>query len=172
LYGGAAEKLYEFMKAARDKGTGKLVFPDLKEEDVMEWYEAWQKYHPETKAFQDLIEALAKREGYTAASLGAQRKRFFPGGANKPGATYNHKIQSTAAELANAALLQIAKNIPYGQWSQFSGPCLQVHDALCVYVPKDRAEEAKKIIEAAMNTSIFGIPITATSGVSDSLAGQ
>ena len=92
-YGGAEEKLGETMKNARDKASGKLMFPDLRDEDVAEWYDQWHKLHTETKEWQQRMERVALREGYTCSILGTFRKRFFPGGANKNGATANHQIQ-------------------------------------------------------------------------------
>lgn len=171
-YGGEAEKLYGFMSTARDKGTGALMFPDLKESDVLEWHDQWHKNHPETKAWQLACQRVARLEGYTAVPIGSYRKRFFPGGPNKPGATFNHVIQGAAAEVANAALIKIARAIPYGCWSPFTGPCLQIHDMICVYVPDAYAERAKQIINEAMNTLVFGIKITASAGISDGLATQ
>lgn len=172
-YGGEAEKLYGFMSTARDKGTGALMFPDLKEEDVQEWHKEWHKNHPETKAWQEACQRIARLEGFTAAPLGSYRKRYFMGGPNKPGATFNHVIQGAAAEIANAALLKIAKKIPYLKWSPFTGSCLQVHDYIGVYVPKEYGELAKQIIEEALNGEISnGIKITASAVISEGLATQ
>lgn len=165
-YGGEADKLYVYMSQARDKATGELLFPGLTEADVNEWHDQWHKTHPETKRWQEICARSARLEGYTSSPIGSYRKRFFMGGANKPGATFNHVIQSTAAEIANAAAIRIAKRIPYKSWSPFTGLVLQVHDYLGAYVPFERAKEAKKIIEECMNCVIFGIPITATAKVS------
>jgi DNA polymerase I-like protein with 3'-5' exonuclease and polymerase domains/uracil-DNA glycosylase len=171
-YGGEAEKLYGFMSTARDKGTGALMFPDLKEEDVLDWHEQWHKNHPETKAWQAACQRVARLEGYTATPIGSYRKRFYMGGLNKMGACFNHVIQGAAAEIANAALIKIARAIPYLKWSPFTGLCLQIHDYIAVYVPDEYAELAKKIIEEALNQIVFSIPITATAGISDGLATQ
>lgn len=172
-YGGEADKLYGFMSTARDKGTGALMFPDLKEEDVQEWHKEWHRNHPETRAWQDACQRIARLEGFTATPLGSYRKRYFMGGPNKPGATFNHVIQGAAAEIANAALLKIAEKIPYLKWSPFTGLCLQVHDYVGVYVPKEYGEIAKQIIEDALNSEISnGIKITASAVISDGLATQ
>jgi DNA polymerase I-like protein with 3'-5' exonuclease and polymerase domains len=172
-YGGEADKLFAFMSVARDKGTGALMFPDLKEEDVHEWHNEWHRTHPETKAWQEACQRVARREGFTAVPLGSYRKRYFPGGPNKPGATFNHVIQGAAAEIANAALLKIAKAIPYQSWSPFTGPCLQVHDYIGCYVPEEHGERAKQIIEDALNGEISnGIKITASAVISMGLATQ
>lgn len=166
-YGGEAEKLYMYMSMARDKATGELMFPGLREEQVHEWHNEWHKHHPETKSWQRTCAQVARVEGYTASPFGCFRKRFFPGGPNKHAAVFNHVIQASAAEVANSALLKIAEQIPYGSWSPFTGPCLQVHDYIGVYVPVQRAEEAKRIVEEAMCTTVFGIAITASAKVSE-----
>ena len=171
-YGGEADKLFSFMSTAREKGTSKLMFPDLKEEDVHEWHEQWHSTHPETKAWQNACERIARNEGFTASPIGTFRKRFFPGGPNKPGATFNHVIQSSASEIANAALIKIAQAIPYGSLGPFSGVILQIHDYIGVLVPKEHGKWAKKIIEDALNTSVFGVAITATAQISDKLSDQ
>lgn len=89
LYGGSPDKLFALMSSLRNKATGALEFPGLKEADVLEWHDNWMKGHPETKKFQDACVDAAKKYGYTASPIGCMRKRFFPGGANKTGATYN-----------------------------------------------------------------------------------
>lgn len=165
-YGGEADKLFAFMSTARDKATGALMFPNLKEEDVLEWHEEWHKTHPETKQWQEACQRIARLHGFTAAPIGSFRKRFFPGGPNKPGAVFNHVIQSAAAEITNLANIKIAEQIPYQCWSPFTGVCLQVHDYIGVYVPEEYAQLAKKIIEEAMCCVVFGIPITATAKIS------
>lgn len=171
-YGGEADRLFSFMSTARDKATGALMFPDLKEDDVYEWHDAWHKTHPETKSWQETCQRIARLEGYTCAPIGSYRKRFFMGGPNKPGATFNHVIQGAAAEIANRALVQIAEKVPFRSWSPFTGLCLQIHDYIGLYCPRDRAEEAKKIIEEALCCEVFGIKITATAVISDGLATQ
>jgi DNA polymerase I-like protein with 3'-5' exonuclease and polymerase domains/intein/homing endonuclease len=93
-YGGEAEKLYMYMSMARDKATGELMFPGLREEQVHEWHNEWHKHHPETKSWQRTCAQVARVEGYTASPFGCFRKRFYPGGPNKHAAVFNHVIQS------------------------------------------------------------------------------
>lgn len=171
-YGGEGDKLYSFMSTARDKATGALMFPDIKEADVLEWHDQWHKNHPETKAWQEACQRVARLEGFTATPIGSYRKRFYPGGSNKPGATFNHVIQGSAAEIANAALLKIARAIPYQKWSPFTGLFTQIHDYIGVVVPIAYAEHAKKVIEDALNQVVFGIAITASAVISSGLATQ
>lgn len=166
LYGGEEDKLFSVMSSDRDKATGKLMFPDLKPQMVERWHKMWHTLHPETKQWQLICQRAARLEGYTAAPLLGYRKRWFSGGANKPGATFNHVIQSAAGEVANRALLLIAERIPYGCWSPFTGLCLQVHDYIGVCVPIEKAELAKRIIEEAMAFQFSGMKFTATGKIS------
>lgn len=159
-YGGEAETLYSQMSTARDKTSGSLMFPGLLESDVQEWHKQWHMSHPETKAWQDLCRRVAKQLGCTSAAYGTRRKRFFRGGANKAGATFNHVIQSTAAEIANAALIEIALAIPFQSLSPYTGICLQVHDYIGVYVPKEYEKFAKEVIQKAMNRVVLNMAIT------------
>lgn len=171
-YGGDNATLFSFMSTVRDKATGTLMFPELQESDVLEWHTEWHRTHPETKLWQELCTRIARIEGYTCAPIGSYRKRFYPGGANKNGATFNTVCQGSAAEIANAAIVKISKAIPYQCWSPFTGLILQIHDYIGVCVPKEYAEQAKQIIEDAMNTVVFGIPITAKAKISQKWSEQ
>jgi DNA polymerase I-like protein with 3'-5' exonuclease and polymerase domains len=160
------------MSNARDKVTTELLFPTVTQADVDEWHDQWHRMHPETKAFQRTCELAARSEGFTATPIGSYRKRFFVGGANKPGATFNHVIQGAASDCANDALRLIAEKIPYGAWGEFSGLCGQVHDWLGVYVPIEREAEAIKIVEDAMNRVVFGVSISASAKASQRWSDQ
>lgn len=172
LYGGEAEKLHMYMSMARDKSTGEMLFPDLKESDVAEWFAGWHKFHPETRAWQQACERVAREEGYTSSPIGMLSKRFFMGGSNKPGATYNNVIQTSGSEIMNKAFLIICKKIPYQGWSEFSGVFGQVHDWVGACVPRQRGPEANQIIEEALNQVVFGIPITGTGKMSKRWSNQ
>jgi len=165
-YMGSAETLFAFMSTARDKTDGTLMFPGLTEADVLEWHTQWHRFHPETLEWQTACVNEGKQFGFTAAPIGAYRKRFFPGGANKLPAYANHPIQGSGAELVNEAYEEITRLIPYRGLSPVSGAWGQIHDYIGVYVPEDRGAWAKAIIEKAMNTSIFGVPITAKAKIS------
>lgn len=172
LYGGEPDKLFSYMSVARDKATGALMFPGLKKEDVDEWHTVWHELHPETKTWQRLCENTAKFDGYTASAYGSFRRRYFPGGTNKPGATFNHVGQGTGAEFANEALLYIAERIPFQCWSPFTGLMSQIHDQILVCVPVERAEYTRQVIRDAMNRMLGKMPITASPGISFSWADQ
>lgn len=162
------------MAVARDKATGELMFPGLLREDVDEWHTIWHRDHPQTKQWQKICESAAGfyGQGFTATAYGCYRRRYFPGGSNKPGATFNHVGQGTGAEFANEALLYIAERIPFGCWSPFTGLMSQIHDQIIVCVPVDKAEYARRVIKEAMNRQLGNMPITASPGISFSWADQ
>lgn len=174
LYGGEPDKLFAYMAVARDKATGELMFPGLLREDVDEWHTIWHRDHPQTKQWQKICESAAGfyGQGFTATAYGCYRRRYFPGGSNKPGATFNHVGQGTGAEFANEALLYIAERIPFGCWSPFTGLMSQIHDQIIVCVPVDKAEYARRVIKEAMNRQLGNMPITASPGISFSWADQ
>lgn len=131
-YGGTSDKLFQFMSTARDKSTGALLFPDIRPEDVDEWHEAWHISHPETKQWQERCEKFAAESGYIGSPIGCMRKRFFPGGANKPGATFNHCVQCSSYPnriLTDKGYMQIGrlfetgteglKTLVKGEWVPF-----------------------------------------------------
>lgn len=165
-YGAMEAKFVTMMLSARDKSTGALMFPGMTEEDAAELYRAWHLGHPETRQFNDKASLLAAQQGYIASRLGVYRKRYLPGGTNKPGIPSNHENQSSAAEMTNDATIKINKQIPYQHWSPFTGMCIQAHDYLGWYVPEDRADETIKIIEKAMNQEHLGMKFTATANKS------
>ena len=78
----------------------------------------------------------------------------------------------TAADILNTATLEIVEQIPHRGWSEFSGPCLQIHDYFGVYVPTHMGERAARIIKEAMTTEIKGMPFPATPKISTTWAKQ
>ena len=68
---------------------------------------------------------------------------------------------SSAADLMNDALIEVARAVGHRKWSQLSGTILQVHDAIVLQVPDSRAEEAQKMLKKAMTKSIGVMPFPA-----------
>lgn len=171
-YGGEPDTLYSTMSTDRDKATGKRMFPDLDPKRVLQWHDAWHLHHPETKRWHNLCWEAERDYGCISVPLLDRRKRFFPGGATKKNSIPNMQIQGSAASMMNKSLLEINERIPHRGWSKMSGLVLQVHDYLGVYVPESRAEEAKLIIEEAMNSEWRGMNMTAEAVISKGWADQ
>lgn len=161
LYGGEEEKLYSVMSTARDKATGKLEFPDLDPVEVLEWHDRWHAAHPETKRWHKECAEFCRQHGYVKA-IGDERRRYFLGGASKKNAIPNHTIQGSSAFITNRATIALDAAIPFGSWSKYTGLCLQVHDYLCVIVPRERAQEALGIVSECMPYTLpngFSFPV-------------
>lgn len=164
FYGGEVDKLYQTMSTERTP-DGALAFPGLKYDDVKTWYEAWHKFHPETRAWQDRVVQGWRRFGFISSAIDG-RKRYFIGGEDR-NAMINMPVQSSAASIMNRAFLRIARACPHRGWSWFSGPILQVHDCAIVQVPTERADEAERLIVESMTTELDGMPITCESKQGD-----
>jgi uracil-DNA glycosylase family 4 len=161
-YGGEEDKLFSTMAASRNKATGKRDFPNLQLKDVETWHKRWHKLHPETKKWQDNCKYIAYNRGHVRVGTLDYRARFWPGGIDKKNAPPNHTIQGFAASIANKALIDLNEAIPYRAWSPVSGINLQIHDYIGGYVPRDRAWEAKGIIEECLSYEFKGMKFTCT----------
>jgi DNA polymerase I-like protein with 3'-5' exonuclease and polymerase domains len=169
-YGGEDDKLYETMSTDRNPATGKLQFPGLQLDRVLEWHENWHKIHPETRIWHNKCWTFMREHGYIAAPWFDKRRRFGP--LDKKNAVPNMQIQGGAGSMMNQMMIAIAERIPHRGWSPLSGPIAQVHDEFLVCVPQARAEEAKKIMEEEMNFTFEGMEYTAEAGISRSWARQ
>ena len=172
IYGGEEGKLFSVMSQQRDKVTGKLSFPDLKEDDVKLWHNNWHTLHPWTKQWHERCAEACAEFGFSGVRAIDYRKRFFLWGASKKNAIPNMTIQGFAASIANRALLQLAQAVPFYSWSPWTGVMLQVHDYIGLYAPEERAEEAKDILEDCMFYSYDGIDFPAEGGISRRWSGQ
>jgi DNA polymerase I-like protein with 3'-5' exonuclease and polymerase domains/uracil-DNA glycosylase len=174
-YGGEEDKLFSAMSSERDKATGKRVFPNLLPSRVAEWEERWEKRHPETKRWHRRVHDFVRRNSYAMTPIMTHRKRYFVGGPNKKNAPPNHEIQGAAGEIKNEAILRLHEAIPFGKWSRYTGLCMDIHDYLAAFVPEDKADEAIKIFNKCMRTSMkttdgWDMPIFAEAKASRNLA--
>jgi uracil-DNA glycosylase len=160
-YGGEAEKLYATMVADRDKATGKLLFPDLKEGDTKRWYDNWHKAHPETVRWQRICQKAAEVHGYVSSPMLDYRRRWFRGGLDKKNAPANAVIQSSSAAIMNRGMLRVANAIGHREWGPMAGLILQVHDYLGAYIPKRRAMEAVNLFDELVPYEWRGMKFTA-----------
>ena len=172
IYGGEEEKLFSTMASSRDKGTGKLDFPNLTMKEVLEWHERWHKLHPETKTWQNKCHDEVRRHKKIRVAVLDERARHWFGGVDKKNAPPNHTIQGFGAAVANRALIELASAIPYRGWSPVSGLNLQVHDYIGAYVPRHRAMEAKRVFEECMLYEYQGVKFTATAEMSERWSDQ
>lgn len=166
-YGCDPDKLFDILSRARDKATGEVTFPDITRDMCARWHKNWFKTHPWTKKWQETRKRFCEQYKFVQ-SLIHNRKRFFPGGYDN--AALNGEIQSSGADIANDALIEIERRIPHRGWSPLSGLILQVHDEITAVVPEERAEEALQIFVEAMTTKINGVDITATAAYGKSWA--
>jgi uracil-DNA glycosylase family 4 len=170
-YGTEEKGLFQFMSTARDKATGILMFPNLKESRVHLWHERYHKYHSTTKQWQKKCRDYVKDHGRIPTAI-RQRYRAFPGGYNTPNEPPSHRIQGTLADIVDEAFLEIYEEVGFKRFSPWSGLVNQVHDELVCQVPDDKAEWCADMMDRVMNVMWGGLPITATAEIMTEWTGK
>ncbi|KAK9839857.1 hypothetical protein WJX81_006741 [Elliptochloris bilobata] len=136
---------------ARDWGTSLA--------EAEETVERWYSDRPEVREWQRRQRKLAMEKGFVRTLLG--RERRLPD-ARQRGAAQGHAlraaintpIQGSAADVATAAMLTIARNERLRDlgWTML----LQVHDEVILEGPKESAEEAQALVVACMERPFAG----------------
>lgn len=120
LYGGAADTVWKTLVPD---------YPELKLVAVEKVFALFLRLHPQIEVFQKGTIAKAKDDCYIEAPLSG-RRQVYHSGRIVPTEVVNFPIQSTAGDLANIAILGIARDL---------GPqdriIAQVHDAIILEGP-------------------------------------
>jgi len=164
IYGAIPETKYAVMKKERKRDTGLRAFPDLRLEDSIKYTDRWHKHHPWTQPWQQNELRLYRARGYAMSAILDQRKRYGPLEDNM---IPNHAILAFEGSLKNKAIQEIDAAIPHRGWSAWSGLVFDGHDFLMVQVPDPRAEEAARIVEAAMAYEYNGMRFKGKAKITD-----
>ena len=164
IYGGEEDKLFSVMASVRNRDTGELEFPDITRADVDTWHNNWHKLHPETKRWHQSCHDFYRAFGFIGVQGFDWRRRFFLAGLSKKNTVPNMRIQGKASSLANASLLKLVEQIPFGCWSPWTGIVLQVHDCIGIQVPIAKAKEAERILVECMTATEGGIDYIVEAG--------
>jgi len=157
-YAASTKRIHEQICSVEDD-NGKLIYAHLSVEDVRQVVEGLKRADPEIPRWWRMTENRYRKEGFIGDSLW-DRRRYFRN-EDKINELVNHPIQSGGAVIVNEGMIELihgvqpwfsteaisstGKTIPAG-WLINHG-----HDALYLEVPEDKAEEAAKILEGAMN---------------------
>jgi len=123
---------------------------------IGKWYQA----RPEVEVWQERMRAMAEEEGYVPTLLGrrrrlpAARSRDKARRAHALRAAINTPIQGSAADVATACMLKIARHPRLAELGWIL--LLQVHDEVILEGPKESAVEARSIVVRCMENP-FGI---------------
>ncbi|KAI8477361.1 MAG: hypothetical protein J3K34DRAFT_373247 [Monoraphidium minutum] len=122
--------------------------------EAEETLERWYADRPEVRRWQEETRQFARHHGFVNTMLGRRRnlplissdRAFERSRAER--AAINTPIQGSAADVATAAMLAIARD----EWLRDNGwrLLLQVHDEVMLEGPRETAEEAKRRVVAAM----------------------
>jgi DNA polymerase I-like protein with 3'-5' exonuclease and polymerase domains len=141
-------------------------------EEGVKLLENFRKTYPKFTACVGLIHKQILTRGYSVTPLGRRRyfkipKKFTPAETKlmfkvmREG--FNHVVQGGCADMLKIAMLNIARNNPFGDKLRM---LLQVHDELVVEVAEDTIDDAEKFIKHEMldAASVFikSIPVEVT----------
>ncbi len=144
---------------------GKLIYAHLTHRDIRDVVKGLKKANPEIPKWWEKTRQLYRKQGFLVDSLWGRRRDFK--NEEKLNELVNHPIQSGGASIVHEAMLQLVMGHPgWGTiaYSSLAGRDLfsfdfeerlglvnQCHDSLLFEVREDDAEEAAKLLEAAMN---------------------
>jgi DNA polymerase-1 len=133
-------------------------------EEAEKFYHQYFQTFPTIKAYFDQVIKEATRLGYTETLFG--RRRYFSGlksklpfvRAESERMAMNAPLQGTAADIIKKALIEADRVLRDKGLSESVHFLLQIHDELLFEVKTERLEEARVLIEPAME-NIPGITI-------------
>lgn len=116
LYGAGIDKMYTDLK---------IEFPDINREMVEHVYKETKKIHPELIELIASTEEFLKENKYSETFISGRRRYEFGDDVDLP-EFFNHRIQGTAADLTNRAIVGISQEIDW-DGTRILG---QIHDAI------------------------------------------
>ena len=141
-YGGTDQSIYEKLLAE---------YPELQLSAVESLGKKIRRAYPRWMAWREQCLKEARRNKYSqSAVLG--RRRFFLGGL-KSTEVLNFPIQSTAADIINLAMIEMARHVQRDWLGVFL--INQCHDSLAYEVPEDRAEAFKSRLVEVMEHPVM-----------------
>lgn len=153
-YGALAETLCNVLKAKRDVESGKILFPDVRLDEIEAMLLQKLKMRPEIpKWWADIVIETQKR-GYFQCPISGRIQWYKDG--FKRNEMLNRPIQSGIASVMNQRTIEIQDT--YDRETGGAALCIQqVHDALNAEVPAEYARRAGEVMAEILNRP-FDIP--------------
>ena len=161
-YKGSVETVQRLLQQTEDD-AGELTYLHLTLREVRAMHQAWLNGAREFERGWDAEIESYRANGYIAGPVDGRRRDCLDG--ENPNEIVNFPIQSSAAALINAAMIQITSEIPLYKWGPGTGLLTQTHDSLVVECPPEAAAWVAEVIEAAMNCehpTLPGVKFTAS----------
>jgi len=158
LYGASAPKVHEIIGRAEDE-EGNMLYAHYDLRQIRVLHRRWKSKAPEFEAWWKNTLDQFKNFGHTAECVWMRRRYFAEEDYN---AILNFGVQAGGFAVVAMSMLELVeKHIPF-DFDNKVGLVNQLHDAVLLSVPEDRAEEVKQIVDETLTRRVDGLDVTFT----------
>jgi uracil-DNA glycosylase family 4 len=158
LYGASAPKVHEIIGRAEDD-DGNMLYAHYDLRQIRVLHRRWKSRAPEFEAWWRSTMSSYKEDGYIEEVVWGRRRYFAEEDYN---AILNFGVQAGGFAVVAMSMLELVeKHIPF-DFDNKVGLVNQLHDAVLLSVPEDRAEEVKQLVDETLTRKVDGLDVTFT----------
>jgi len=156
LYGASAPKVHEIIGRAEDD-AGNMLYAHYDLRQIRVLHRRWKSKAPEFEAWWKNTVDQYKMDGYIEEVVWMRRRYFAEEDYN---AILNFGVQAGGFAVVAMSMLELVeKHIPF-DFDNKIGLVNQLHDAVLLSVPEERAEEVKQIVDETLTRKVDGLDVT------------
>ncbi len=156
LYGASAPKVYEIITRAEDD-EGKMLYANYSLKQIRLLHRKWLTEAPKFKKWWADTMDSCHRNGYVEEVVLGRRRYFAQEDFN---ATLNFGVQAGGFAVVALSMIDLVENhVPF-DFGKKHGLVNQLHDAVLLAVPENKAEETKDIVTEVLTRRVEGLPVT------------
>jgi len=156
LYGASAPKVHEIIGRAEDD-AGNMLYAHYDLRQIRVLHRRWKSKAPEFEQWWKNTVDQYKMDGYIEEVVWMRRRYFAEEDYN---AILNFGVQAGGFAVVAMSMLELVeKHIPF-DFDNKIGLVNQLHDAVLLSVPEERAEEVKQIVDETLTRKVDGLDVT------------
>jgi DNA polymerase I-like protein with 3'-5' exonuclease and polymerase domains len=156
LYGASAPKVHEIIGRAEDD-DGNMLYAHYDLRQIRVLHRRWKSKAPEFEQWWKNTLDQFKMDGYIEEVVWMRRRYFAEEDYN---AILNFGVQAGGFAVVAMSMLELVeKHIPF-DFDNKIGLVNQLHDAVLLSVPEERAEEVKQIVDETLTRKVDGLDVT------------
>ena len=156
LYGASAPKVHEIIGRAEDD-DGNMLYAHYDLRQIRVLHRRWKSRAPEFEAWWRNTISAYKQNGYIEETVWMRRRYFAEEDYN---AILNFGVQAGGFAVVAMSMLELVeKHVPF-DFDNKVGLVNQLHDAVLLSVPEERAEEVKQIVDETLTRKVEGLDVT------------
>jgi DNA polymerase I-like protein with 3'-5' exonuclease and polymerase domains/uracil-DNA glycosylase len=156
LYGASAPKVHEIIGRAEDD-AGNMLYAHYDLRQIRVLHRRWKSKAPEFEQWWKNTVDQYKMDGYIEEVVWMRRRYFAEEDYN---AILNFGVQAGGFAVVAMSMLELVeKHIPF-DFDNKIGLVNQLHDAVLLSVPEERAEEVKQIVDETLTRRVDGLDVT------------